>query len=278
MDRQPTRLNPLSNTADTPPPSPDHFAHLCRLAGKAIHDFQMIESGDRLLVGISGGVDSMMLMHILHRLQKRAPIRFDLFAVTIDEGFAGIDHAPLIAYTAEQNWHHQIIETPIAQLITEKHTEQKPCGLCSRLRRGFIHGYADQMQCNKLVLGHHRDDLCVSLLMGLFRGTGLKTMGPNVPGDSGTKRVIRPLCYAPKSLIEAAAQPFSFPDTGACDYAQQLDQTGDRAYLERELKNLSEHFPAIGKNMLNSMADIRPDYLLDPRHWSKNTPPPTSKK
>ncbi len=246
----------------------DAYAQLCHLAGKAIAEFDMIAEGDRLLVGISGGVDSMMLMHVLDRLQKRAPIQFELFAVTIDEGFDGINHSLLSTYAAEHGWKLQIIETPISRLILEKQTQSKPCGLCSRLRRGFIHGYADDLQCNKLVLGHHRDDLCVSLLMGLFRGTGLKTMGPNVPADAGSKRLIRPFCYASKDLIETSAHQFEFPDIGSCDYADQLNDSGDRAYLERLLPQLEKQFPHLGKNMLRSMADLRPDYLLDKRHWS----------
>lgn len=246
----------------------DIFAQLCKLTGKAVIDFKMIEDGDRLLVGISGGVDSMMLMHVLDRLRRRAPIKFELFAVTIDEGFEGIHHAPLVAYAAEQGWNLKIIEVPIAQVILEKEAEKRPCALCSRLRRGYIHGYADEMKCNKLVLGHHRDDLCVSLLMGLFRGTGLRTMGPNVPGDGGTKRVLRPMCYAPKSIIETAAQQYDFPDLGNCDYSKQLDETGDRAKLERLMKELETDFPSLGKKMLNSMADVRPDFLLDQSKWS----------
>lgn len=245
----------------------DAFAQLCHLAGKAVADFEMITEGDRLLVGISGGVDSMMLMHVLDRLQKRAPIKFHLFAVTIDEGFGGIDHAPLAAYAAGHGWNLKIIKTPIARLIAEKKTEHKPCGLCSRLRRGFIHGHADELHCGRLALGHHRDDLCTSLLMGLFRGTGLKTMGPNVPADHGTKRIIRPFCYVPKDLIETCAQQFDFPDVGSCDYSEQLEDSGDRAYLERLLPKLEKQFPNLGKNMLHSMADIRPGYLLDKRHW-----------
>ena len=246
----------------------DHYAKLRRLAGKAIADYDMIQEGDRLLIGISGGVDSMMLARVLYRLQKRAPIKFELFGITIDEGFEGISHAPLAAYAAEQGWNVKIIQAPIAELILEKDAEDRPCALCSRLRRGFIHRYADEIGANKLVLGHHRDDLCVSLLMGLFRGTGLKTMGPNVPADGGTKRVIRPLCYAPKDLIERCAEEHDFPDSGACDYSDQLDENGDRAFLERALKKLEADFPSIGKNMLHSMQDVRPDYLLDKRHFT----------
>jgi tRNA 2-thiocytidine biosynthesis protein TtcA len=246
----------------------DRYAQLCRLTGKAVMDYEMIQADDRLLVGISGGVDSMMLMHTLDRLQKRAPIRFDLFAVTIDEGFGGIAHAPLVAYAQAQGWNLKIIKTPIAQLIIEKDAEDRPCALCARLRRGFIHGYADEIGANKLVLGHHRDDLCVSLLMGLFRGTGLKTMGPNVAADGGTKRIIRPLCYAPKELIESCAKTFDFPTIGQCDYSEQLDESGDRARLERLLQELDADFPHLGQSMLHSMQDLRPDYLLDRRYYS----------
>ncbi|MBC8207475.1 MAG: tRNA 2-thiocytidine(32) synthetase TtcA [Kiritimatiellales bacterium] len=243
----------------------DPLLELGRLAGKAIVDFKMIQDGDRLLVGISGGVDSMMLMHVLTRFQKRAPISFELFAVTLDEGFDGIDHAPLAEYAEQQGWDLKIIKTPIAQLIVEKESTDHPCGLCARLRRGFIHGHADELNCNKLVLGHHRDDLCVSLLMSLFRGKGIKTMSPNIAADSGTKRLIRPLCYAPKKLIEESAGAFDFPNIGNCDYSEQLDQDGDRATLERLFHTLEETFPNIGKSMLHSMGDLRPETLLDKR-------------
>lgn len=248
---------------------PDPYAQLCNRTGKAVMDYKMIQDGDRLLVGISGGVDSMMLMHVLTRLRKRAPVKFEVFAIHINEGFEGLNHLPLVAYAKEHDWHLKVVETPIAKLILEKEAEDRPCALCSRLRRGFIHGYAEEIGANKLVLGHHRDDLCVSLLMGLFRGTGLKTMAPNVPGDGGKLRVIRPMSYAPKDMIEMAAERFDFPDLGKCDYSDQLDATGDRAKLERLLKQLDDDFPNIGKHMLHSMKDIRPDFLLDQRFYSE---------
>lgn len=244
----------------------DPLLKLSRLAGRAIVDFEMIQKGDRLLVGISGGVDSMMLMHVLMRFQKRAPIAFDLFAVTIDEGFDGIDHAPLVHYAEQQGWNLKILKTSIAQLIIEKETQHKPCSLCARMRRGFIHGVADELGCNKLVLGHHRDDLCVSLLMSLFHGNGIRTMSPNILADHETKRVIRPLCYAPKELIERCAIHYDFPTLGTCDYSEQLDQTGDRARLERLLKELEPDFPNLGSHMLRAMADVRTDTLLDEKY------------
>jgi tRNA 2-thiocytidine biosynthesis protein TtcA len=243
----------------------DPLLELGRLAGKAIADFKMIQEGDRLLVGISGGVDSLMLMHVLTRFQQRAPIAFELFAVTIDEGFNGIDHSPLAAYAGQQGWNLQIIQTPIAKLIVEKGTQDNPCSLCARLRRGQIHRIADELHCNKLALGHHRDDLCVSLLMSLFRGKGIKTMSPNSPADSGRKRLIRPLCYVPKELIESSAAAFDLPTVGKCDHSKQLDQDGDRATLERLFHTLEETYPDLGNAMLQSMSNLRPETLLDQR-------------
>ena len=246
----------------------DSFANLCRLTGQAVNHFEMISEGDRILVGVSGGVDSMMLMQLLVRLQQRAPIRFELFAAVVDEGFSQIDHLPLKKYAAEQKWSFKVLETPIAELVREKGAEARPCSLCSRLRRGFLHGYADELNCNKIALGHHRDDLCVTFLMNLFRGAGLKTMAPNVSADAGSKRVIRPLCYAPKSLVELAAEGFYFPPMNRCDYAEQLKTTGDRAKAERLLIELESRFPGAGKQMLRSMSDLRPDHLLDPRFYN----------
>jgi len=246
--------------------SPDSFARLCHLTGQAVCDYDMIRDGDRILLGLSGGVDSMMLMHVLDRLRRHTSVIFSLFAVTIDEGFEKINRGLLKSYAKEQGWNLKIIAPPIARLIIEKKAERKPCGLCARLRRGYVYSCADELNCNKIALAHHRDDLCVSLLMSLFRGGGLKTMGPNVPADSGRKRIIRPFCYVPKDLIEICARKFKFPDIGNCDYAQQLDASGDRAFLERLLPQLEKHFPNLGKNMLKSMQDLRPDYLLDRRY------------
>ena len=241
----------------------DLHAQLCRLVGRAVADYDMIADGDRILVGVSGGTDSMVLMELLERLRQRAPVRFGLFAAIVDEGF-GIDHAPLEAYAAARGWRLEVVRTPIAQLVREKGDAARPCGLCSRLRRGFLHRLADRLGCGKIALGHHRDDLCASFLMSLFRGGGLKTMAPSVPADGGSKRVIRPLCYASKELVERVAEPFGFPAVGKCPYADRLSERGDRAYVERLLAELERRFPGIGKNMLRSMGDVRPEHLPRP--------------
>ena len=226
----------------------------------------MIADGDRILVAVSGGVDSLTLMDRLFRLRRNARVRFDLFGVLIDEGF-GIDRSPLLAEAARRGWPLEIVETPIAGLLHEKGDVRRPCALCSRLRRGFLYRRAAELDCAKIALGHHRDDLCVTFLMNLLRGGGLRTMGPNVPADAGRRRVIRPLCYAPKSLIETVAESLGFPADEKCPHAARLEARGDRAYLEKLLEELESRFPGAGNAFLHSLADLRPDHLLDRRFF-----------
>ena len=241
------------------------FRRLCAEAGYAIRDYRMIEDGDRILVGLSGGEDSLVLMHVLHYLQRRAPVRFEIFSATVDMGFEGFDTPALTAYCAAQGWRHEIIRIEGASILAEKNTAKRPCALCSRLRRGKLHGAADRLGCNKIALGQQLDDLAVSLLMSLFRGNGLKTMGPHVPADAGTKRLIRPLCYVPKSLVHEAAVDFGFPVVKSCPYLHVLDETGDRAFILRLLGDLDGHFPNLRQSILASLKRVEPDHLLDPR-------------
>ena len=240
---------------------------ISKLATKAIIKYKMIEEGDRLLVGLSGGNDSMLLMHLLTLLQRRAKISFEVEAITIDAGFDGFKSKVIAAYAAEQNWKHSIVGFDGKQLLKEKGLESRPCSLCARLRRGKIHQFADENRCNKIVLGHHTDDACVSFLIGLFRGHGLTTMGPNVAADvksGGDKRLIRPLIMVQKSMIDRCCrEELALPDCGECDYSEILDEEGDRAFLENTLRELEVRFPHIRSHMLTSLGDVRPDYLLD---------------
>jgi tRNA 2-thiocytidine biosynthesis protein TtcA len=233
--------------------------------GYAIRDYRMIAHGDRVLVGLSGGEDSLLLMHILHSLQRRAPVRFEIFSATVDMGFTDFDTPALSAYCAAQGWHHEVIRLDGVSLLASKNTAKRPCALCSRLRRGQLHGAADRLGCGTIALGQQLDDLAVSLLMSIFRGNGLKTMGARVAADHGSKRLIRPLCYAPKALVHEAAVDFALPKVKSCPYLPLLDETGDRAYLERLLDALAGHFPNLRQSILASLRHVEPAHLLDPR-------------
>lgn len=242
------------------------FKMICRFAAQAIGDYRMIEDGDRLLVGLSGGKDSLTLMHVLTHLKRRAPINFKLTAVTFDAGFPGLKLDRLAEYANENGWEHQVIHCPVNELVTERGLEENPCSFCARLRRGYLYRVADEGDYNKLVLGQHLDDVCASLLIGLFRGGGLKTMGPNVMANHGSKRVIRPLIYVAESLIKTLAEKAEYPDFGRCDYEAHVDDCGDRAFLEQLIESLDSRFYNIRKNMLHSMQDLRPEHLLD-KKW-----------
>ncbi len=240
------------------------YSTIRKFAGRAIKQFGMIEEGDRILVGISGGVDSMMLMHVLNDLRRRAPISFDVMGATVEMGFKQFNPAPLQQYCLDQGWEYRLIIFPGDAILVEKNAGERPCSLCSRLRRGQLYKLADELKCNKIALGQHLDDMCVSFLMSLFRGNGLKTMGPNVAADDGTKRIIRPLCLLEKSKINLAARSFNLPDSGVCDYAAQLEKHGDRAFLEQLIGRLDGHFANIRACMLTSMGRVETAHLLDP--------------
>lgn len=241
------------------------FRKARRLAGQAIAEFRMIEEGDRVLVGLSGGRDSLVMAHILDELRRKAPVRFELVFFSFDPGFPGFDLRPLRDYCHALGWRHELDGVPIPEVLKEKDGERSPCVLCSRLRRGKLHAAADTYDCGKIALGHHLDDLCVSLLMRLFRGQGLSSMGPNVPADQGRRRLIRPLCLATKAQLNEAAAGFDFPPEGRCAYEAKLKESGDRAFLERTLGDLEKHFPHVRQAMRQAMSDVRPDHLMDPR-------------
>lgn len=244
----------------------DLFRRLCRDTTHAIVRFRMIRPGDRILVGLSGGEDSLTLMHILTQLQRRSPIPFELVPATVDLGFNTFRADVLQDYCARFGWHLQIARLDGAALLREKDAEERPCALCSRLRRGQLHALADRLDCNSLALGQQLDDLCVSLLIALFRGGGLKTMGPNVPADAASKRLIRPLCLIPKSRIHEFALIADYPRIKSCPYERQLQESGDRAFIGQLLKDLEARFPDIKSAMLHGMGDVRLAHLLDLRY------------
>ena len=240
------------------------FRELCRLAGQAVARYRMIGEGDRILVGLSGGKDSFLLLHVLHALRRRAPIRFDLVAATFDPGFPEFNADAIAAYCREQKWEHRIIRFDIAALLEEKQFEATPCILCSRLRRGRLYGLAEREKCGKLALGQHFDDIAVSFLMSLCRGQGLTTMGPNVAAKAKEQiRIIRPLALAPESLIIRCRDERTLPGAGKCRY-EELLADGDRAYFRQLLDVLAERIPNLRSQMLRSLGNIQTEYLLDP--------------
>ena len=242
-----------------------NFQKICRLAGAAIADYRMIREDDRILIGVSGGKDSMLLLHLLHYFQAKAPIRFQLTAATFDPGFEGFDAEGTAEVCRTLKIEHHIIRLQVREVIERTGTTHKPCVVCSRLRRGKLYGLARELGCGKLALGQHLDDIAVSFLISCCRGGGLTTMGPNVPSDDRMIRVIRPFAYVEEKTTIRAAAMLQSPPRGECVYKQQLEESGDRAYFKRLLHRMELRVPGLLQNMRRSLSDLRPEYLLDPR-------------
>ena len=168
---------------------------LARLAGRAIADFSMIRTGDRILLGLSGGKDSLSLLHILRYLQQRAPVRFELAAMTVDPMAGEFDPSPMIPYLARLGVDYHYVRKPIMELAQQHMGRQSYCAFCSRLKRGLMYQTAREYGCNVIALAQHLDDLAESFLMSAFHGGRLQTMKAHYLNDDGDLRIIRPLVY-----------------------------------------------------------------------------------
>ena len=240
----------------------DCFAELCRAAGEAAVRYRMIADGDRILVGVSGGKDSFMLLHVLDHLKSVAPVGFDFVAATFDPGYEEFNAAAVAGYCRAHGWEHRVVKLDIAGILKEKQWEDAPCVLCSRLRRGTLYGLCRELDCGKLALGHHVDDLAASFLMSLCRGQGLTTMSPFVaPKSPGNPAVIRPLALADEGLIIRCAAERDLPRCGLCRYRERLE-SGDRKYFRALVDQLAERIPDLRSNLRRSLAHVEPDHLL----------------
>ncbi len=185
---------------------------LCREVGRAIVDYRMIEEGDKVMVCMSGGKDSYTLLDILIKLQKRAPIHFDLVAVNLDQKQPGFPEHILPEYLAATGVPFHIENQDTYSIVKRVVPEGKTtCGLCSRLRRGILYRVADELGCTKIALGHHRDDILQTLLLNMFFGGKMKAMPPKLVSDDGRHVVIRPLAYVPEKDTTRWAQQRQFP-------------------------------------------------------------------
>jgi tRNA 2-thiocytidine biosynthesis protein TtcA len=247
------------------------FKKLCRIAGETIVKYRLIADGDRIMVGASGGKDSFMLLHLLEHLQSAAPVHFEFIAATFDPQFPEFNVENIAAYCRQHNWEHHRISVNIPAVITDKDMAKNPCMLCSRLRRGHLYRLAAELNCGKLALGQHLDDIISSFLMSLCRGQGLTSMAPKVvPDDPAHPVVIRPLALVPEALVKAAAGNFDFPTAGECIYKDELAATGDRAWAKELIKNLTERIPDLRSLMLKSMGRVELEWLLDKRYLNLN--------
>jgi tRNA(Ile)-lysidine synthase TilS/MesJ len=228
---------------------------LLRKVGKAIADFDMIRDGDRLLLGVSGGKDSLSLLQILCHLQTYAPVRFDLGVITVDPEVEGFDPQPLKAYYERLGvpWHYE--EQPIMEEARERMDGDSFCAYCARMKRGIMYSTCRREGYNVLVLAQHLDDLAESLMMSLFHGGQLRTMKAHYLNDAGDIRIIRPLVYCREtqtaSFAETARLPVVLDSCPAC-----FTTPTQRAYMKQLLAREERENRHLFANMLHAMKPL----------------------
>src|SRR5438128_5234229 len=240
-------------------------SRLAKKTTKAIADFQMIEDGDRIMVGLSGGKDSWALLQILDVLRRRAPVAFTLVAVNVDSGYKEYKH-DVIARTCEaRGWEYRIEHTGIGDLIEDiLDADQTPCSLCARLRRGVLYRVAKEVRATKIALGHHMDDFIETLLLNLFFAGSLKAMPAKLVSDNGEHVVIRPLVYVGEDEARAYTKESGLPIIGCCCPACG-DLSLQRQRTKRLLMELEREHPGVKQSMLKALSNVAPRHLLDTR-------------
>ena len=237
---------------------------LLRDVGRAIADFGMIEDGDRILVGVSGGKDSFTLLYLLQQLQCSAPIDFSLIACNLDQGHPGFPRERLEEYLRGTGVDVVMLREDTYSIVKRLVPEGKTaCSVCSRLRRGILYRKAQELGCSKIALGHHRDDLIESLLMSMLFSGKLRSMPPRLTSDDGRNVVIRPLCYAAEADIALFAEERKFPII-PCDLCGSQDNL-QRKRVKALLTQLEMEHPGVRASVLGAMGNVMPEHLLDPR-------------
>jgi tRNA 2-thiocytidine biosynthesis protein TtcA len=234
------------------------------LAGKAISDFKMIEDGDTILTCMSGGKDSYTMLSVLLALQKRAPIKFEIIAMNLDQKHPGFPEEILPQYFESIGVKYRIVEADTHSIVKEKVPEGKTtCSLCSRLRRGVIYRTAKELGANKIALGHHRDDIVETFFLNLFFGGKMKAMPPKLATDDGKHIVIRPLAYCRESDIAAFARAMEYPII-PCDLCGSQENL-QRKKVKEMLQQWERETPGRVDNVFRALSDVVPSHLADPK-------------
>jgi tRNA 2-thiocytidine biosynthesis protein TtcA len=240
-------------------------ARLAKSTTRAIVDYRLIEDGDRVMVGLSGGKDSWALLQILDVLRRRAPIEFSLVAVNVDSGYEGYEREQIEEACRERGWELRVERTRIGETIDDLlDPADTPCSLCARLRRGVLYRLATEVGATKIALGHHADDFVETVLLNLFFAGALKAMPARLVSDDGRHVVIRPLVYVSESDCRAYARASGLPIVACCCPACG-DLSLQRQRVKRLLVELEREHAGVKASMLKALSNVMPRHLLDRR-------------
>lgn len=229
--------------------------------GRACRDFELISEGDKILVCLSGGKDSYTLLTLLEQMQAKVRFHFELVAFHLDQKQPGYPAGIMEEYLSNGETPWVVIEEDTYSVVQDKlDPNDTPCSLCSRLRRGIIYGVADEHGCNKIALGHHRDDSVETLLLNMFHSGQMQAMPAIYTTDDGRYDVIRPMIYIAEEEIESFAKLMAYPII-PCNLCGSIE--GRRKMMKDLLDELEEKIPHVRNSMLASMQNVRRTHLLD---------------
>jgi tRNA 2-thiocytidine biosynthesis protein TtcA len=241
-------------------------ARIAKKTTRAILEYGMIENGDRVMIGLSGGKDSWALLQILSVLRERAPIDFSLVAINVDSGYEGYRHELIAEACRARGWEFRRVSTSIGETIdTVLDADQTPCSLCARLRRGVLYRVASEVGATKIALGHHADDFVETPLhKNSFLAGAMKAFPPRLVSDDRKHVVVRPLVYVWEDEARAYAKASELPIIGCCCPACG-DLSLQRQRVKRLLMDLEREHPDIKQSLLKSLSNVQPRHLLDRR-------------
>lgn len=237
------------------------YAHkeMKRLMGKAIHKYSMTEEGDKILVSVSGGKDSMSLLWLMRERLARLPIKYEILAVHVDPGFGGDSASRMRAYFEEHGFNYRIITGDFGPRAHSEENRENPCFFCARRRRKYVFELAGELGFNKIALGHHKDDIIETLFINIFYGGSISTMLPGQDFFNGKIRVIRPLFMIDEHIIRRYAREMGLPTIETCCPTSGKSK---REEIKNMLNTLYKTNRKIKGNIFHALQNVKTEYLL----------------